>query len=135
MPRFWRRIAQLWHEFRNRRKYGAAIRPDSIRAQAEDLGHLAELAGRSGALAEAESRHLAQLGREMRSLALMGFVLRETLPARSRKFYARDEKQPDIPVCSPVEECVRYTIPRNPSPWQRALSVLSPLPGCRHLGM
>ena len=71
MARFWRRIAQFWHEFRNRRKYGAAIRPDSIRAQEEDLGHLAELAGRSGALAEAESRHLAQLGREMRSLALM----------------------------------------------------------------
>ena len=71
MPRFWRRIAQFWHEFRNCRKYGAIIKPDSIRAQAEDLGHLAELAGRSGALAEAESRHLAQLGREMRSLALM----------------------------------------------------------------
>ena len=65
----------------------------------------------------------------------MGFVLRETLPARSRKFYARDQKQPEIPVCSPVEECVRYIKPRNPSPWQRALSVLSPLPGCRHLGM
>ena len=65
----------------------------------------------------------------------MGFVLRETLPARSRKFYARDQKQPEIPVCSPVEECVRYIKPRNPSPWQRALSLLSPLPGCRHLGM
>ena len=71
MARFWRRIAQFWHEFRNRRKYGAIIRPDSIRAQAEDLGHLAELAGRSVALAEAESRQLAQLGREMRSLVLM----------------------------------------------------------------
>ena len=71
MARFWRRIAQFWQEFRNRRKYGASIRPDSIRAQAEDIGHLAELAGRSIALAEAESRHLAQLGREMRRLVLM----------------------------------------------------------------
>ena len=71
MARFWRRIAQFWHEFRSRRKYGASIRPDSIRAQAEDIGHLAELAGRSIALAEAESRHLAQLGREMRKLVLM----------------------------------------------------------------
>ena len=71
MARFWRRIAQFWHEFGNRRKYGAIIRPESIRAQAEDLQHLAELAGRSCALAKAESRHLAQLGREMRSLALM----------------------------------------------------------------
>ncbi|WP_298994843.1 hypothetical protein [uncultured Desulfovibrio sp.] len=65
----------------------------------------------------------------------MGFVLRETLPARSRKFYARDQKQPDIPVCSPVEECVRYSKPRNPSPWQKALRLLRHLPGCRHMGM
>ena len=86
MARFWRRIAQFWHEFRNRRKYGATIRPDSIRAQAEDLGHLAELAGRSVALAEAESRQLAQLGREMRSLVLM---TRQTsfcsIPAEKRR--------------------------------------------------
>lgn len=71
MARFWRKVAQFWHEFRNCRKYGVIIKPDSIRSQAEDLGHLAELAGRSGALAEAESRHLAQLGREMRNLVLM----------------------------------------------------------------
>lgn len=86
MPRFWRRIALFWHEFRSRRKYGAAIRPDTIRAQAEDLGHLVELAGRSGALAEAELRHLAQLGQEMRSLALM---TRQTsfcsIPAEKRR--------------------------------------------------
>ena len=86
MARFWRKIAQFWHEFRNCRKYGAIIRPDSIRAQAEDLGHLAELAGRSVALAEAESRQLAQLGREMRSLVLM---TRQTsfcsIPAEKRR--------------------------------------------------
>ena len=86
MARFWRRIAQFWHEFRNCRKYGATIRPDSIRAQAEDLGHLAELAGRSVALAEAESRHLAQLEREMRSLVIMtrqtSFC---TIPAEKRR--------------------------------------------------
>ena len=44
MARLWRRIRFLWHEFRKRRKYGAAIRPEGIRAQAEELGHLAELA-------------------------------------------------------------------------------------------
>ena len=86
MARFWRRIAQFWHEFGNRRKYGAIIRPESIRAQAEDLEHLAELAGRSCALAKAESRHLAQLGREMRSLVLM---TRQTsfcsIPAEKRR--------------------------------------------------
>ena len=38
MVRFWRKIALFWHEFRNCRKYGACIRPDSIRAKAEDLG-------------------------------------------------------------------------------------------------
>jgi len=86
MARFWRRIALFWHEFRNCRKYGASIRPDTIRAKAEDLGHLAELAGRSIALAEAESRQLAQLGREMRSLVLM---TRQTsfcsIPAEKRR--------------------------------------------------
>ena len=44
MARLWRRIRFLWHEFRKRRKYGAAIRPEGIRAQAEELGHLAHLA-------------------------------------------------------------------------------------------
>ena len=86
MARFWRKIALFWHEFRNCRKYGASIRPDTIRAKAEDLGHLAELAGRSVALAEAESRQLAQLGREMRSLVLM---TRQTsfcsIPAEKRR--------------------------------------------------
>ena len=86
MARFWRRIALFWHEFRNCRKYGASIRPDTIRTKAEDLGHLAELAGRSVALAEAESRQLAQLGREMRSLVLM---TRQTsfcsIPAEKRR--------------------------------------------------
>ena len=86
MARFWRRIALFWHEFRNCRKYGASIRPDTIRAKAEDLGHLAELAGRSVALAEAESRQLAQLGREMRSLVIM---TRQTsfcsIPAEKRR--------------------------------------------------
>ena len=86
MTRFWRKIAQFWHEFRKCRKYGATIKPDSIRAQAEDLGHLAELAGRSVALAEVESRQLAQLGRDMRSLVLM---TRQTsfcsIPAEKRR--------------------------------------------------
>lgn len=71
MPSFWRRLALFWHEFRNCRKYGALIRPERIRAKAEDLGHLAELAGRSVVLTEAELRHLAQLEKEMRSLARM----------------------------------------------------------------
>ena len=86
MARFWRRIALCWHEFRNCRKYGASIRPDTIRAKAEDLGHLAELAGRSIALTEAESLHLAQLEREMRSLVQMtrqaSFC---TIPAEKRR--------------------------------------------------
>jgi len=86
MARFWRRIALFWHEFRSCRKYGASIRPDTIRAKAEDLGHLAELAGRSIALTEAESLHLAQLEREMRSLVQM---TRQTsfcnIPAEKRR--------------------------------------------------
>lgn len=86
MVRLWRRIAFFWHEFRNRRKYGASIRPDTIRAKAEDLGHLAELAGRSIALTEAESLHLAQLEREMRNLVRM---TRQTsfcfIPAEKRR--------------------------------------------------
>ena len=86
MARFWRKIALFWHEFRNCRKYGACIRPDSIRAKAEDLGHLAELAGRSIVLTEAESHHLVQLEREMRSLVLM---TRQTafcsIPANKRR--------------------------------------------------
>lgn len=86
MARFWRRIALFWHEFRICRKYGASIRPDTIRAKAEDLGHLAELAGRSIALTEAESLHLAQLEREMRSLVQMtrqtSFC---TIPAEKRR--------------------------------------------------
>ncbi len=86
MARFWRKIALFWHEFRNCRKYGACIRPDSIRAKAEDLGHLAELAGRSIVLTEAESHHLVQLEREMRSLVQM---TRQTafcaIPAEKRR--------------------------------------------------
>ncbi len=58
MARFWRQLFLFWHEFRKRRKYGAAIRPEGIRSQAEELGHLAELAGRSVPLAGLEARHL-----------------------------------------------------------------------------
>lgn len=71
MARFWRQWRLLWHEFGKRRKYGVVIRPERIRAQAEDLGHLAELAGRSVSLAESELRQLAQLAKEMRRLAEM----------------------------------------------------------------
>ena len=71
MARLWRRIRFLWHEFRKRRKYGAAIRPEGIRAQAEELGHLAELAGRSVTLAGPEARQLAELAQAMAHLADM----------------------------------------------------------------
>ena len=67
----------------------------------------------------------------------MGFVLRETLPARGRSFYyrVRGHNQPALPICTPVEELVRFSKPRNPSFWQRALRVLQCLPGCAHLGL
>jgi hypothetical protein len=71
MPHFWRRLVFSWREFCRCRKYGVLIRPEHIRAKAEDLGHLAELAGRSIALTEAEMRHLARVEQEMRSLAQM----------------------------------------------------------------
>lgn len=65
----------------------------------------------------------------------MGFVLKETMPDRSRKAYARHGNLVDIPVYLPVEECVCYREPRNPSGWQRVQSFFRWLPGCRHLGM
>ncbi|WP_165177131.1 hypothetical protein [Desulfovibrio sp. ZJ369] len=71
MARLWQRLRSLWHEFRKRREYGAVIRPDQIRAQAEELGHLAELARRSVPLAASELRHLSRLAEEMRHLAEM----------------------------------------------------------------
>ncbi|MCD7983356.1 MAG: hypothetical protein LUG19_03765 [Desulfovibrio sp.] len=71
MARFWRRFRFFWHEFRKRRKYGAAIRPEGIRSQAEELGHLAELAGRSVPLAGLEARHLAELAQAMAHLVEM----------------------------------------------------------------
>lgn len=65
----------------------------------------------------------------------MGFALKETLPRRSVRARARERFQPDIPICSPVEECVRYRRPSNPTVWQSAQACLRWLPGCRHLGM
>lgn len=44
----------------------------------------------------------------------MGFALKETLPRRSVRARARERFQPDIPICSPVEECVRYRRPSIP---------------------
>lgn len=71
MARFWRQLFLFWHEFRKRRKYGAAIRPEGIRSQAEELGHLAELAGRSVPLSGLEARHLTELAQAMARLAEM----------------------------------------------------------------
>lgn len=71
MAHLFRYFRLLWHEFRRRREYGAAIRPEQIRAQAEELGHLAELAGRSVPLAASEARHLSRLAEEMRHLVEM----------------------------------------------------------------
>ncbi len=71
MARFWRRLRFLWHEFRKRRKYGAAIRPEGIRSQAEELGHLAELVGRSVPLTGPEARQLTELAQAMAHLAGM----------------------------------------------------------------
>lgn len=71
MARFWRRLRFFWHEFRKRRKYGAMIRPEGIRSQAEELAHLAELAGRSVPLAGLEARHLAELTQAMTHLVRM----------------------------------------------------------------
>lgn len=71
MARLLRHVRLLWHEFCKNRSYGAAIRPEQIRAQAEELGHLAELAGRSVPLAESETRHLSRLVEEMRHLVEM----------------------------------------------------------------
>lgn len=66
----------------------------------------------------------------------MGFVLKQTLPRRGHATLRRNlQHTPPIPICSPVEERVCFREPRNPSPWQRALSALRWLPGCRHLGM
>ncbi len=71
MARFWRGVRFLWHEFCKHRKYGAAIRPKGIRSQAAELGHLAELAGRSVPLAGLDARHLAELAQAMAHLVEM----------------------------------------------------------------
>ena len=47
------------------------IRPEGIRSQAEELGHLAELAGRSVPLAGLEARRLAELAQAMTHLVEM----------------------------------------------------------------
>ncbi|MBO6171479.1 MAG: hypothetical protein J6N67_04895 [Desulfovibrio sp.] len=67
----------------------------------------------------------------------MGFVLRDTLPARGRRFYdrPRERRQPELPICTPVEELIRYSKPRNPTFWQRTLRALRHLSGCAHLGL
>ncbi|MBO4300697.1 MAG: hypothetical protein J5861_03745 [Desulfovibrio sp.] len=67
----------------------------------------------------------------------MGFVLRDTLTTRGRRFYERrrERNQPELPICTPVEELVRYSKPRNPSFWQRVLRMFREVPGCEHWGM
>ncbi|MBR4742497.1 MAG: hypothetical protein IK079_06360, partial [Desulfovibrio sp.] len=66
----------------------------------------------------------------------MGLVFKDTLPKRAQKklVYKKKHDQ-DIPVFAPVEEQIIYRTPENPSLWQNFLSMLSFLPGCRHLGM
>lgn len=67
----------------------------------------------------------------------MGFVLRETLPTRGRRFYDRTKNHnpPGLPICTPVEESIQYSMPRNPAFWQRVLGIMRGLPGCTHWGM
>ena len=67
----------------------------------------------------------------------MGFVLRDTLSARGRRFYERPRERniPELPICTPVEEFQRYSKPRHPSFWQRILRCFRALPGCGHWGM
>lgn len=71
MERLLRRLRLIWHEFCKCRKYGAVIRPEQIRAQAEELAHLAELAGRCLPLAASEVRQLSRMIEEMRHLVEM----------------------------------------------------------------
>lgn len=78
MARLLRHLRLIWYEFCNCRKYGAVIRPEQIRAQAEELGHLAELAGRCLPLAASELRQLSRLTEEIRHLVEM---------TRSASFY------------------------------------------------
>lgn len=66
----------------------------------------------------------------------MGLVLKETVPRRSLAELRRKQRHTrPIPICSPVEECISFRAPSNPSTWQRLLAKLRWLPGGRHLGM
>lgn len=66
----------------------------------------------------------------------MGFAIKDTLPRKGRPARRyRGRQLFEIPICSPVEEVLSYTKPRNPSIWQRAARCLRWLPGCRHLGL
>lgn len=65
------RLAELWREFRKRRRYAGAIAPKNIGNMAQELAHLAELARCHAHLSEAEARQLHNLREEMRHLMLL----------------------------------------------------------------
>ena len=64
-------LSRLWRELCKRRRYASLIAPDNIGDMALELARLADMAQLHAALSQTESRHLQQLGEEMRQLNRM----------------------------------------------------------------